>query len=190
MFTEGISDVAILETAWKKLYAEAPCPFEIAQAFDCSFLRNLMKRQTLYDGHPGRKFFSLFDFDGAYDDWRQLGNEIEADVARCLTRQRENCQSYAMLIPVALSHVLRNQVIRPDGQVFGSQARFAIELLFYGIPGLEGHFARDVTELAQPVKFIGDKVHFAQHVVSGLDAQHFEPFRPIFDFINAKIAED
>ncbi len=189
LFTEGISDVAILETAWVKLYGDAPCPFEIAQAFDCSFLRNLMKRQTLYDGHPGRKFFALFDFDEAYGDWVQLGAEVEADVARCLTRKRANCESYAMLIPVAATHALRNQVIRPDGQVFGSQARFAIELLFYGVPGLEDHFAPDLTELAQPVKFTRDKVPFAQQVVPGLDAQHFEPFRPIFDFIQAKIAQ-
>jgi len=188
LFTEGISDVAILETAWKKLYGTAPCPFEVAQAFDCSFLRNLMKRQTLYDGHPGRKFFALFDFDEAYSDWVQLGAEVEADVARCLTRKRANCESYAMLIPVAASHALRNQVIRPDGQVFGNQARFAIELLFYGVPGLEGHFAPDVTELAKPVKFTGDKVLFAQQVIQNLDLEHFEPFRAIFDFIQTKIA--
>lgn len=187
LFTEGISDVAILETAWRKLYADMSCPFEIVQAFDCSFLRNLMKRQTLYDGHPGRKFFALFDFDEAYIDWVQLGNEIEADVARCLTRQRANCQSYAMLVPVAATHALRNQVIRPDGQVFGAQARFAIESLFYGVPGLENYFAPDLTELAQPVKFTGDKVPFAQQVVPGLDVQYFEPFRPIFDFIQLKI---
>ena len=185
LFTEGISDVAILETAWAKLYGDVPCPFEIAQAFDCSFLRNLMKRQTLYDGHPGRKFFALFDFDGAYDDWVQLGNVIEADVANCMTRLRQNCQGYAMLVPVSAVHALRSQVVRPDGQTFGSQSRFSIELLFYGVPGLEGHFAPDSTELARPVKFIGDKVYFAQQVVPGLDVQHFMPFRPIFDFIQA-----
>jgi len=189
LFTEGISDVAMLETAWCKLYGDAVRPFEIAQAFDCSFLRNLLKRQTLYDGHPGRKFFALFDFDGAYSDWVQLGNEIESDVARCLTRQRANCHSYAMLVPVAANHALRNQVIRPDGQVFGAQARFAIELLFYGVPGLEGHFARDLTELAQPMRFTSDKVPFAEDVVSRLDPQFFEPFRPIFTFIQSKIAE-
>lgn len=190
LFTEGISDVAILETAWNRLYGDAPCPFEIAQAFDCSFLRNLMRRQTLYDGHPGRKFFALFDFDGAFDDWKQLGNEIEADVARCLTRQRPNCQSYAMLIPVSSAHPLHNQVIRPDGQTFGSQSRFSIELLFFDAPGLAGHFAPDATELAQPMKFIGDKVHFARQVVPNLDAQYFEAFRPIFDFIQSKVAEN
>lgn len=189
LFTEGISDVAILETAWRKLYGGAPCPFEIAQAFDSGFLRNLMKRQTLYDSHPGRKFFALFDFDGAYNDWVQLGNEIEADVARCLTRQRANCQGYALLVPVAAAHALRNQVVRPDGQTFGPQSRFAIELLFYGAPGLEGHFAPDETELARPMKFTGDKVQFAKQVVAALNPQHFEPFRPIFDLIQAKIAQ-
>ncbi|MES2443909.1 MAG: AAA family ATPase [Pseudomonadota bacterium] len=188
LFTEGISDVAILETAWEKLYGTADRPFEIAQAFDCAFLRNLMKRPTLYVGHPGRTFFALFDFDGAFDDWVQLGDEIEGDVARCLTRQRSNCESYAMLVPIAAAHALRNQVVRPDGANFGSQARFAIELLFYGVPGLEGHFAPDTTELAQPVRFIGNKVDFAQNVVPGIDVAHFESFRPIFDFIQAKIA--
>jgi predicted ATPase len=188
LFTEGVSDVAILETAWEKLYGDADRPFEIAQAFDCSFLRNLMKRQSLYDAHPGRRFFALFDFDGAYDDWVQLGNVIEDDVSRCLTRQRPNCQSYAMLIPVGGAHALRNQVVRPDGATFGSQSRFPIELLFYGAPGLDGNFAPDTTEPAQPVKFIGDKVAFAQNVVPAIDAAHFEPFRPIFDFILAKIA--
>ena len=187
LFTEGISDVAILETAWRKLYGDAPCPFEIIQAFDCSFLRNLMKRQTLYDGHPGRKFFALFDFDGAYEDWAQLGEVVEDDVARCLTGKRANCEGYAMLIPVAATHALGHQVIRPDGRVFGSQARFAIELLFYGVPSLERRFAPDLTELAKPVKFNGGKVGFARGIVPRLDVQHFEPFRPIFDFIQAKI---
>lgn len=190
LFTEGVSDVAILETAWTKLNGNAARPFEIAQAFDCAFLRNLMKRPSLYDGHPGRKFFALFDFDGAYDDWVQLGDEIESDVAHCLTRQRQNCPSYAMLVPVAATHALKHQVVRPDGQTFGSQARFAIELLFYGVAGLEVHFATDATEPAQPVKFIGNKVNFAQNIVPSIAAEHFEPFRPIFDFIQSKIAEN
>ena len=94
-----------------------------------------------------------------------------------------------MLVPVAAAHVLRNQVVRPDGATFGSQARFAIELMFYSVPGLEGSFAPDTTELAHPVKFVGNKVHFARQVVPSLDAALFEPFRPIFDFIQTKIAQ-
>jgi type I restriction enzyme, R subunit len=35
LFVEGISDVLILKTAWKRLYPANSCPFEIVQAFDC-----------------------------------------------------------------------------------------------------------------------------------------------------------
>lgn len=187
LFTEGVSDVAILETAWAKLYGDSPCPFEIAQAFDCAFLRNLMKRQTLYDGNPGRKFFALFDFDGAYDDWVQLGNEVQADISHCLVRQRANCEGYAILLPVAADHPLRGQVIRPDGATYGAQSRFAIELLFYGIPGIEAHYASDISEPAQPIRFVSDKVHFAQQIVPTFDQEHFERLRPIFDTVLSKI---
>lgn len=188
LFTEGVSDVAILETAWLKLYGLASRPFEITQAFDCSFLRNLMKRQTLYETHPGRKFFALFDFDGAYSDWVQMGSETETDIRRCLTRKRQNCHGYAMLLPVSASHTLRGQVVRADGQNYGPQARFTIELMLYGVPGLENYFAPDTTEPAHPIKFSGDKVLFAQHVVPNIDAQYFEPFRPIFDSVLAQVA--
>lgn len=187
LFVEGVSDVAIMETAWHKLYAEKPCPFAIVQAFDSAFLRNLLKRQTLYDSHPGRTFFALFDFDGAYSDWVQLGSAIESDVGRCLTRQRADGRSFAMLLPVHGDHPLRPQVVRPDGNDFGPLSRFTIELLFYGIVGLEGQFSADLTEPSQPTRFAGEKVRFAQDVVPGLDAQHFERFRPIFDFLMSKI---
>lgn len=188
LFTEGVSDVAILETAWKKLHGDTSCPFEIVQAFDCAFLRNLLKRNSLYEGHPNRNFFGLFDFDGAHADWAQLGQEIETDVARCLTRKPANHPAYAMLLPVAQDHPLRGQVVRPDGQNYGTLARFTIELLFYGAPGLDQHFATDITEPAQPVRFVGNKVAFAQDIVPALDPQYFQPFRPIFDFIQSRIA--
>lgn len=189
LFTEGVSDVAILETAWKKLHGDAACPFEIVQAFDCAFLRNLLRRSSLYENHPNRNFFGLFDFDGAHADWAQLGQEIETDVSRCLTRKPVNHPAYAMLLPVAQAHPLRGQVVRPDGQNYGALARFSIELLFYGATGLDQYFGTDITEPSQPVKFVGNKVAFAQEVVPSLDPQHFEPFRPIFDFIQSKIAE-
>lgn len=79
--------------------------------------------------------------------------------------------------------------MRQDGKNYGTLARFTIELLFYAAPGLDQHFAPDITEPSQPVKFVGDKVAFAQNVIPALDPQHFQPFRPIFDFIQSKIAE-
>jgi predicted ATPase len=66
LFTEGITDEMILETAWSKLFPTEERNFEIQNTFSCGFLRNLIKDNTLYQNHPGRTFFSVFDFDEAY----------------------------------------------------------------------------------------------------------------------------
>lgn len=188
LFTEGVSDVLILNAAWKKLNPNTPCPFEIVQAFDCSFLRNLMKRQTLYDGSPGRKFFALFDFDGAYQDWVQIGDSIEDDIAKCLTRKRPGCEGYAMLLPVPMGLSVRRQVWNANtNQTFGADSRLSIELLFKDVPGLENHFAVDEKDRAGSIKFVGDKVKFAEQIVPTIDAQYFCAHKPIFDFIQSKI---
>src|SRR5690606_14466169 len=79
LFTEGITDEMILETAWSKLFPTEERNFEIQNAFSCGFLRNLIKDNTLYQNHPGRTFFSVFDFDEAYNDWNQLGQNVQTD---------------------------------------------------------------------------------------------------------------
>src|SRR5690606_12558357 len=79
LFTEGITDEMILETAWSKLYPTEQRNFDIQNAFSCGFLRNLVKDKTLYQNHPGRTFFSVFDFDEAYNDWNQLGQNVQTD---------------------------------------------------------------------------------------------------------------
>jgi predicted ATPase len=79
LFTEGITDELILETAWTKLYPTEERKFEIQNAFSCGFLRNLMNDKVFYQNNPGRTFFSLFDFDEAYSDWNQLGQDVQTD---------------------------------------------------------------------------------------------------------------
>lgn len=188
LFTEGISDVMILRSAWERTFPGQDCPFEIEQAFDCAFLRNLMKRQSLYDGNAGRKFFALFDFDGAYQDWSQLGDLIEPDIGKCLTVKRRNCEGYALLLPVPNGLSVRNQVWNANAnRTFEGESRLSIELLFRDVPGLERHFAVDVTDRAGWTKFIGDKVTFANEVVPGIAPEHISVFRPIFDFVLSRI---
>jgi predicted ATPase len=187
LFVEGVSDALILKTAWEKLYPGNDRPFEIEQAFGSSFLRNLLKMQTFYDDNPGRTFFGLFDFDQAYSDWKQLGDCVQNDPERCLTRKRPGVESYAMLLPVAPALPLRGQAIRPDGETYGDASRLPIELLFYGVEGLDSQFISDVTEIGNPFKFSGDKVRFADTTVPSLAADHFRVFEPIFDFIRSKI---
>lgn len=188
LFTEGISDVMILRTAWERTFPGQDCPFEIEQAFDCAFLRNLMKRQSLYDGNPGRKFFALFDFDGAYQDWAQIGDLIEPDISRCLTVKRRNAEGYAMLLPVPVGLSVRNQVWNANAnRTFEGESRLSIELLLKDVPGIDQHFAVDVNDRAGWIKFNGDKVRFAAEVVPNIPPQHFVVFKPIFDFVLSRI---
>ncbi|KFI21277.1 hypothetical protein HW44_15770 [Nitrosococcus oceani] len=62
----------IIECAWKKLFPAERRPFEVQNAFDRIFLRNLFSREELKNNHPGRTMFALFDFDEAFDDWNGL----------------------------------------------------------------------------------------------------------------------
>lgn len=198
LFTEGVTDAEIVRTAWDKLFPGRPRPFDIVQCFDCGHLRKQMVRQELYQSNPGRTFFALFDFDKAYGEWAAVGGVNAATVAagkleepnleRGLVCKRTNQPGYAMLLPVPAGLSVRHQVCNAaTGKTYGDDSRLTIELLFKDVAGLEEHFDVDPEHPAGWVRFIGSKVTFAQEVVPGLDSQHFEPFRPAFDFILAKI---
>ena len=93
-----------------------------------------------------------------------------------------------MLLPVAPTLSCRGQVIDPNtGRHFGSNSSFPIELMFRDVPGLDEHFEVDTTRPGECSRFRGNKVSFANDVVTGLDPAAFEPFRPIFDFIEGAI---
>jgi predicted ATPase len=189
LFTEGITDEMILETAWDKLYQGEARKFDVQQAFSCSFLRNLIKDENLYLRHPGRVFFSIFDFDEAYKDWNQMGQDIQTDPCKCLVKQYKSYQSFALLLPVPNNQIIQKQVINPNsGRTYGNKSLLTIELLFYGIDGIERYFAIDNERTDGFIKFISDgqKVTFAEDIVPNLDPHHFEVFRPIFEFIRSK----
>jgi len=188
LFTEGVSDVAILDVAWQKLYPKRQRAFELVQAFDCAFLRNLMKRDCLYENHPHRKFFGLFDFDAAYQDWVQLGTEVPRQLNEGLVRKRPRHEGHAILLPIPENLSVRNQVWNAGAnQTWEGDSRLSIELLFKDVPGLGIYFAVDPKDRAGWFKFVGQKLRFAENVVAALKAEHFECFRPLFEFITAQI---
>lgn len=189
LFTEGITDEIILETAWLKLYPGIVRPFEIQNAFDCSFLRNLIKRNELYQKHPHRIFFALYDFDMAYNDWSQHGNDVEVDPYKGLVKKSTIHDSYAILLPVPSVDPIKSQVINPrTGGNFGNRSLLTIELLFHGIAGIESYFVVDAERTDGFIKFISDnqKAIFAETVVSTFAPARFEVFRPMFEFIKSK----
>jgi predicted ATPase len=191
LFTEGVSDVAIVEVAWRKLYPHQPRPFDLVQAFDCKLLRALMKRQELYQNHPGRKFFALFDFDGAYQEWQQLGDDVGRGINQGLVRKRANCEGYAILLPVPDALSIRNQVCNTATNLtWGAESHLTIELLFKDVPGLDTWFRVDPNDRAGWIHFAGDKVRFAEKVVPTLGTECFECFRPLFEFLVGAIGAE
>lgn len=188
LFTEGLSDAIILRQAWEKMQPGTPCPFAIEQGYGRGFLRNLFSTPHLFQEHPGRKFFALFDFDEAYQDWIQLGVDVEIDPARCLARKKNGYEAYALLLPVPAGLSIRGQVLKPDGSGhFGDRSRLSIELMFRDAPELTEHFEADPGERDGCIRFLGDKVRFANDIVPTLPPAAFEVFRPIFDFVQARV---
>jgi hypothetical protein len=91
-------------------------------------------------------------------------------------------------LPVPADLSVRGQVFNANtGQTFGDDSRLTIEMLFRDAPGLDQHFSVDPDHPAGWQRFASDKVQFAQQIVPNIDAQHFEPFRSIFDFIQSKM---
>lgn len=188
LFTEGISDALILRLAWDKLYPSRTRPFAIEQGYGSSVLRNMLTNTHLYDEHPDRLFFALFDFDEAYKDWNQFGQVVQDDPALCLVKQWQGRNGYGVLLPVPSTLSVRGQVIKPDGSGnFGDKSRLSIELMFRDVPQLTKNFEPDLNERDACIRFVGEKVAFARQVVPNLEPQYFDPFRPVFDFILGKI---
>ncbi|MER0169237.1 MAG: ATP-binding protein [Nitrosomonas sp.] len=191
LFTEGITDELIIENAWKKLFPEAPRLFEVQNAFDRIFLRNLFSREEIQKNHPGRTMFALFDFDEAYDDWNGLKKRRDecTDPFKGLCKQLTYDYHYAMLLPIPDNAELKPQALKLDDTPWGrgSDSHISIEHLFYGTAPDDNWFTKEITSCGgQRIQFTGDKVKFAKEVVPILDPACFEVFRPMFEFIKSK----
>jgi hypothetical protein len=123
LFTEGITDKIIIETAWGKLYPENVMPFYVQDCFDASFLANLFRRG--YDGKDGifvtqsnQILVALFDFDEeGYNSWNglsKLSEHIETNPKNGLMRKNAEGNGYAMLLPVPNNTSIERQVIKKE----------------------------------------------------------------------------
>jgi hypothetical protein len=189
LFTEGITDKLILETAWSKLYPSTKRKFEIQNAFGCGFLKSLFKSEDLRNNFPDRKMFALFDFDEAYNDWKDLCNkcdDVVIDPFMGLVRRLKYEHHYALLLPVPRVDIIRNQTLNNEGKPW-KPPYLSIELLFFK----EDFIGRWFRKCAMPgsgeiVEFYGNKVVFARDLIPTMPATSFEPLRPTLDFITQK----
>ncbi len=188
LFVEGPSDVSILNTAYAKLYPDSDIPILIQDAFDRGFIRTLLARHEIYAVYPDKHFFALFDFDDAYDDWRDLGGtQAVSDIGLGLCRKLAEKKCHAFLLPIP-DNQLRAQVWDDANPIekIKSKPIFCIEHIFWGIEGLDSWYHADEKTGIIRFKNKKDKVKFAQNVVPGLDVSCFEVFRPMFEFIKNK----
>ena len=188
LFTQGVTDVQILQTAWRKLWPNEVRQFEIEQAFDRRLLCTMMKRDDFFRKHPGRKFFALFDFDEAYSDWKQIGDDLSRPLEDGYACKHNHRPAYGLLVPVPLALSVRNQVWNSNNNsVWAEKSSLPIELLFRDETSLSSYFQPNPNHPAGWIGFIGDKVRFARDEIPNLPTSSFECFPPMFEFIRAEI---
>lgn len=101
LFVEGPSDVAILNTAYTKLYPDTDISILIQDAFDRGFIRTLLSRQEIFSAYDHKQFFALFDFDDAYKDWDRLVGDIVIDeIGYGLCKKLRDKKAHAFLLPI------------------------------------------------------------------------------------------
>lgn len=189
LFTEGITDKIILETAWKKLSDNQEMPFYIQDCFDASFMRNLFLRgEDAQDGmfikYPDKKFMALFDFDNqGHNDWKQLEknyNLIEVNPRNCQTIKHPNKNAYAMLLPVPENEDIKKQVIKQGTETYENDSKLTIELLFYGASSLSSYFKKEQCPGGgEIIIFTGNKRSFATSL-NNQPKEVFSNFVPLF----------
>jgi len=192
LFTEGITDKIILETAWKALENNS-LPFYIQDCFCASFLGNIFKKaEDSQDGifikNPNKTFIALFDFDdGGYREWNSLKKKysviIEENPRNTQTIKHPINSAYIMLLPVPQNTDVMSQVIKSGNETYENQSVLPIELLFYGIESLSQYFKKTkIQGGGEIVTFEGTKKKFA-NTLSDLDKECFNNFKPLFQKI-------
>ncbi|MGQ1947731.1 AAA family ATPase [Geofilum sp. OHC36d9] len=192
LFTEGITDKIILETAWKKLF-ETAMPFFIQDCFDASFLGNLFRRAEdaqdgIFSNYPEKTFIALFDFDQeGYNVWNGLKKKYlicEENPKKALTIKHKTKSAYAILLPVPENESIIKQVIKSGNDTFKNESILSIELLFYGLESLNHYFKKEqIKGGGEIVLFKGKKRDFALNL-NDLNNNDFISVKPLFEKIN------
>ncbi|KIX20061.1 hypothetical protein SY27_16225 [Flavobacterium sp. 316] len=195
LFTEGFSDPIVLYEAWNKLY-DTEIPFDISFGFGCEYLRKILTSDKFQTEMNGKPIFGLFDFDEAYNHWQSIkidGELLEEDPFKGKCKKVENKNSYAFLIPVPEIEEIINQVIdnREQKTTFKHKSKVEMEHLFYSEKTSDKFIIKKGSGGAKIIEISDSaKMEFAQKIIPLLENEHFEIFRPMFEFIKTTIAKN
>ena len=187
LLVEGMTDVLILDRAWKKLHGEKDKRFSLFSCLCASILKGVLDNEAVFSGRESLPVFALFDFDSeGYHKWNGLNPQKWEDVpdAPLQVKKHKERPWYAMLLPAPSGLESQSNPEESGGPCID------IELLFYNKEGVDSSsFEKKRTSGGgEIIVFRGKKMEFAKRVDS-LPAEAFENFRPIFEFINSKIGD-
>lgn len=185
LLVEGITDKIILTKAWSTLCPNQEQPFVIQDFFDCYFITNTFKRETLFENYPNRLFIGLIDFDDAYDNWVEKYNPKKYTEITPKSYISYNSTSFAH------STYKANMLILPIPEYRKKYAgldikgsKLSIELLFQN---------DIITPFCEEINCLGDlkllkfkdknKIKFAREIQLNNNPETFASFKPIFDAI-------
>jgi hypothetical protein len=119
-----------------------------------------------------------------------MNGEVKQEIAdRGLIKKWREGNSYAMMLPIPKNPIVRSLVIRDEDKnlTYEGNSTCAIEHLFYGHENTNKFFTQTLGKgNGIDITFTSDKERFAKNVVPMLAAEHFEVFRPMFEFIREK----
>jgi AAA15 family ATPase/GTPase len=193
IYTEGPSDIIILENAFNILYDNIEKPFQLVNGYSCTQLKNTFENNKTFIKNSIYPQIAIFDFDNAFSQWNGLWNSknekkynnIELNPFRCLTKKHNDYNAYAILLPVPKIENIKKQVLDPDksDNNFGDKSVLQIEHLFFDVDILKDSFKiENGSGGAKFVYFIGNKDTFAQNT-KNLDKENFKHFIPLFEKI-------
>ncbi len=197
VLTEGETDATILRTAWKRLHPDQARPFDLRSMGADKNISMMLRDDQLIRKMGTRKVVGLFDFDGAFDQWKgvwrrkldttgtnvgDLKDEVGTETDG-LIRRHVSGQAWAMLLPVPSFRTTY------ASRTIGNKSLLSVEFMFDDADFLPGMIENVSLPLGQTFPKMRDsyKSRFATHVDS-LDSSRFSAFEPLFDRLHAALA--
>ena len=198
LYTEGITDVLILEEAWRKLYGDQPRPFEIkscnvlteedGSAAGCDVLKELLNT-----ARPDSKQIIIGLFDRDKEGTRAFGLSNNFILKEDGWKTHKNGKAHALLLPVppgkedfskfenlCIEFYFEKQDL--DVQIDGKGLRLEPRVIVQTCNGVTISKTTP-TEMYFHTIDKTTKKYFAETIVPSLPASSFVHFRLIFDKI-------
>lgn len=185
VYTEGPSDVKILENAFNKLYPKIERPFNLINGSCANHLKNIFENDSTFEKNKQIQI-AIFDFDSAYNQWNGLKKYIliENNPKKCLTKKHNEKNAFLILLPVPNIKIIQNQVLINETETFRHNSILEIEHLFSNNKKVKDWFYEEKAPGGSVLLFKGDKykIEFSE-LTNNFEAKDFEHFIPLFEKI-------